>query len=364
MGIYPFVDGKLEDFEPIFARLIEQGLKEPYDPDQFASAFLPVAKALESRAAGAEAAGQTEQACALWLRAAAVYRIARFPIVCSPKTEEAWVNGKATYLRASPYMSPMNREVSIPHKYGIQGERGQDIKAYLRMPAEKRSPNRAAPVLLFICGLDAYRTDHTSRTEQHNQHGFACLSIEIPGTGDSPALRSDPESPDRQWSSVLDWIATQPELDAKQVFVRGVSTGGYYAMRIAHTHAHRLRAVVAQGGGSHDMFHPDWIAAQDNMEYPFGLAETIALKFGYTDLEAFKREAQSRYSLLNSGIIDKPSCRLLLVNGVNDEIFPIEDSKLLCEHGSVKDIRLVLGRSHMGNPETESVLYDWLDQFI
>jgi hypothetical protein len=41
-------------------------------------------------------------------------------------------------------------------------------------------------------------------------------------------------------------------------------------MPIAHTHVERLYGVVAQGGGSHGMFDPEWIAAQDEMEHSFG----------------------------------------------------------------------------------------------
>jgi pimeloyl-ACP methyl ester carboxylesterase len=139
----------------------------------------------------------------------------------------------------------------------------------MRLPPTA-SASSPAPVLLFICDLDAYRTDHTTRTTKQVQNGWACISVEIPGTGDSPAAPNDPLSPDRQWSSVLDWIAGQDYLDKSRVVARGVSTGGYYAMRIAHTHAERLHGVVAQGGGCHGMFDPVWIEAQDGMEYPFG----------------------------------------------------------------------------------------------
>jgi hypothetical protein len=59
------------------------------------------------------------------------------------------------------------------------------IQAYLRLPAGKQ-PANGWPVLLFICGLDAYKTDPTPRTQTHVNHGLATLSFEIPGTGDCP----------------------------------------------------------------------------------------------------------------------------------------------------------------------------------
>ncbi|SFK86688.1 hypothetical protein [Amycolatopsis sacchari] len=75
-------------------------------------------------------------------------------------------------------------------------------------------------------------------------------------------------------SSVLDWVAANAArygFDPGKILARGVSTGGYYAFRAAHTHAGRLFAVVAQGGGAHHLFDAEWISAQNRMECPFAL---------------------------------------------------------------------------------------------
>ena len=53
-------------------------------------------------------------------------------------------------------------------------------------------PAAGWPVLLFVCGLDAYRTDHAPRTQEHVDRGCAVLSFEIPGTGNCPAARTTP----------------------------------------------------------------------------------------------------------------------------------------------------------------------------
>jgi hypothetical protein len=89
------------------------------------------------------------------------------------------------------------------------------------------------------------------------------------GTGGLPSIRSDPKSPDCLWSSVLDWISTQEQLDNKEIVVWGVSTVDYYAARIAYTHRERILASVAHGGGLHLMFDECWIEKQNLMEYPF-----------------------------------------------------------------------------------------------
>ena len=106
-------------------------------------------------------------------------------------------------------------------------------------------------------------------SNHHIAHGWASIGVEIPGTGDCPADPNDPTSPDRLWTSVLDWIEKQEWVEPGKVAAWGVSCGGYYAMRIAHTHRERLLGVVAQGGGCHHMFDPEWLEIASHMEYPF-----------------------------------------------------------------------------------------------
>lgn len=372
MGVYPFHDGKAEDFEPIFEDLIRTNnndYKVFYNPDKYAEPFLPAAEALIDKAKAAEQVGDTENARGLYLRAGAVCRIGRFPIVRSPLGKQLWEMNKFAYLKASPYLSPPNSEIIITFKHASANE-GEvpdaDIPAYLRIP-DGNVPANGWPVILFICGLDHYRTDFEQRSARHTKNGFACLIVEIPGTGDCPAAKGDPTSPERLWSSVFDWIDANKgryHFDTSKIIARGMSTGGYNAMRIAHTHANRLFAVVAQGGGSHHMFDPSWIKAQNHMEYPYALADALALKFGYESVDAYAAEAMSKFSLLDSGIFDMPSARLLLINGMEDSIFPIEDSFVPLRHGRVKDARFLENRAHVGNPGGDDIVYDWINEVI
>ena len=251
-GIYPFTDANIEDFDPAFGELVRLSKDSSdilYLPDDYAKPFFPIGESLVVLAEQAEAIGDTSRARDLFLRAAAVYRIARFPINRSPVSEEAWERGKSAYERAGQYLCPASVRIEVPfaHADYFAGDAVSKIPAYLRIP-EQDKPKEGWPVLLFICGLDAYKTDHTPRTQEHVDRGFVTLSFEIPGTGDCPASPNDPSSPDRLMSSVLDWVAAnalQYGFDLGKVVARGISTGGYYAMRIAHTHPDRLFAVVA-----------------------------------------------------------------------------------------------------------------------
>ncbi len=372
-GIYPFTDGKVEDFDPIFAELVTASGDNSsifYRPDEYAKPFFPVAENLVQAAVKAEQQGEKEKALDFYLRAAAVYRIARFPINRSPVSQKAWECGKAAYLEGGRLLSPPSAPVYIPftHADVAAGDQNVPIQSYLRLPAGEK-PKNGWPVVLFICGLDAYKTDHTPRTQLHVDHGFAALSFEIPGTGDCPAAPNDPTSPDRLMSSILDWVEVSREkygFDVSRIVARGISTGGYYAMRIAHTHADRLFAVVAQGGGCHYMFAPEWIDAQNQMEYPFALADALAYKFGYRGahpIEAYKTDA-GKFSLLTSGVLDHPSCKLLVLDGMEDSIFPIEDNFIVGMRGDKKDLLARGNRQHMGNPGAEDILYHWIDDAL
>ena len=372
-GIYPFTDANVVDFDPLFQELERlsggtTGILK--SPDDYATPFFSVAKDLVALADRAESEGDTVKACELFLRAAAVYRIARFPINRSPQSELAWQRGKAAYEKGGRYLTPPSVAVQVPFTHADQaaGDAPQSIQAYLRVPKGDK-PKTGWPVVLFICGLDAYKTDHTPRTQEHVDRGCATLSFEIPGTGDCPAAPNDPTSPDRLMSSVLDWVrasALKLDLDPTRIIARGISTGGYYAMRLAHTHADQLFAVVAQGGGCHHMFDPTWIDAQDQMEYPFQLAEALAYKFGYREGDALSlyRQDAKKFSLLNSGLLETGTCRLLVINGMEDSIFPIEDSFLVAVRGDKKDLVTRGNRGHMGNPGAEEILYTWIDNAI
>ncbi|EON67920.1 hypothetical protein W97_07417 [Coniosporium apollinis CBS 100218] len=360
MGVYPFMFGTAKDFEPVVEEMVKKDMREPYDWDEYAQTFFPQAEKLVGIAAEAERNGEKEKASEYYLRASAVYRISRFPAPRSEKQRYAWTKGKEAALKGFSLREHPVKEVMVPHKHGIEGE-GGEIPIYHLLPAgaSKESP---VPLVFIIAGLDGYRTELAVWMEGWRQKGVGTVVVEIPGTGDSPAKIDDPTSPDRLWSSMLDWIDMQEGIDNRKVCVWAFSTGGFYAIRLAHTHPDRLAGVVALGGGCHHMFDRAWLDEVNHLEYPFDLADTLAYKYGYgLDVEKFKQEGSDKFSLLKDGTLDKPRCaRLLLVNGTLDEIFPIDDYYLAVQHGAPKEVRFVPGIKHMGEPESFAVILKWI----
>lgn len=257
-------------------------------------------------------------------------------------------------------------EVKIPHAHRNKDEE-EHIPVNMLIPPSATA-EKPSPLVLIMTGLDGYRTELAVWQRGFLDKGVATLVVEIPGTGDSPASKRDPTSPDRQWSSVLDYLDRHVEkkIDTRKIIVWGFSTGGYYALRIAHTHASRLLGSVSLGGGAHHMFDADWLAHVNKLEYPFDLADTLAFKYGYEgDLEGFKREGRDMFSLVKDGTLEKPCCdNVLVVNGTEDEIFPIEDMFVALQHGKPKLARMVEGKKHMGEPESFHIILKWIHELL
>ena len=235
--------------------------------DAYTETFFPKCEQLTEQADEALKSKDRATASSLYLRVAALYRISRFPIINSAVKRQAYEAQKSAYLKATSHWIDRLTEQNIPHTTATE-EEGKEIPVYVRVPVTA-SAAKPVPCVLLITGLDGYRPDNTQRTAEFASRGWATVIVEIPGTADCPADPKDPNSPDRLWDSVFQWMRQQKIFDMKNVTAWGLSCGGYYAVRVAHTHKDKLRGVVAQGAGLHKWFDPSWLATVDGHEYPF-----------------------------------------------------------------------------------------------
>ena len=58
------------------------------------------------------------------------------------------------------------------------------------------------------------------------------------------------------------------------------------------------------------------------------------------------------------------SAALLLVDGSNDTIFPIEDTTVLLEHGGPKSARIVAGAHHPSEPAATPLIFQWIADLL
>ena len=102
---------------------------------------------------------------------------------------------------------------------------------------------------------------------------------------------------------------------------------------------------------------------------PVRASRRASYKFGYRDADSknavFRYATEARkFSLVDSGLVATPTCRLLAINGMEDTIFPIEDSFIVATQGEKKDLVARGDRPHMGNPGAEEILYQWIDKTV
>jgi esterase FrsA len=306
------------------------------------------------QAAAAERAGNLDEARRLYLQAYGFYFLGRFPCPNHPSKLECYRLEREAYLNAGRLMTPPIRRVTVPFD-GRAGE-GTEVVFYVRRPEDVSRPK----VVVMWGGVDAWKEEMTELSNGLLARGRATVAMDNVGTGESPVV-AVPDA-DRQFIPVLDWVASQSDLDGTWPAILGRSFGGYWATKLAHLHPGRLAAAVNWGGGAHFMFQRSWVEASRHPEsYLMELVETRSRMLGATnDAEYVDRFA--KLSLLDQQLLDRPCAPLLLVNGKEDRQCPIDDIFLLLDHGRPKSVRLFPG-GHMGfGPHTVPTIVDWVSE--
>ncbi len=264
------------------------------------------------------------------------YLFARFPLENSPAKAKAYEQALSAFASYAQLQDPPIEIVHIPWA-------GRQIVGYLRVPRNVRP----APLVVTIGGLDGRKENAALRNDLYLAYGVAYLALDMPGTGQS-AQRVAAPGGEAEFSKVLDFVATRPDLDAHRVVVYGGSWGGHWAARLAYTERARLRGAVVQGGPVHDYFQPEWQRkALGTREYLFELFEARAAIYGAATLDDFLAYGP-KMSLVTAGLIDKPSAPMLLINGLNDTQVPADDLLRLMRAGSPKEVWFNPTGGHMG----------------
>jgi esterase FrsA len=264
------------------------------------------------------------------------YLFARFPLENSPGKVKAYDKALEAFTAYAKLPYPPIEIVRIPFE-------GKEIVGYLRLPINVRP----APLVLTIGGLDGRKENASFRNDAYLAQGVAYFSFDMPGTGQS-TIRQVVPGAEREFTRVLDYIATRRDIDAKRVVVYGGSWGGHWAARLAYTERERIRGAVVQGGPVHEYFQPEWQRkAVKTREYLFELFEARAAIYGAKTLDEFLAYGP-KMSLKTAGWLEKPSAPMLLINGMRDTQVPVEDVFLLMRSGSPKEVWINPQGGHMG----------------
>jgi dipeptidyl aminopeptidase/acylaminoacyl peptidase len=115
--------------------------------------------------------------------------------------------------------------------------------------------------------------------------------------------------------ALLDWIKTQPDLDAERVMVEGASYGGYLALSTAYVYRNRIRAAISDSGISN---LATFVARTEGWRRGLQRSE-----FG-DERDVKTKEFMERIAPLNNA--HKIKTPLLLIQGQNDPRIPASDT--------------------------------------
>jgi pimeloyl-ACP methyl ester carboxylesterase len=311
------------------------------DRDEWAAEWSKLGERAEAEAERLEKGGDKAQMRDAYLLAFNYFRIARYPCPVSAATEAAYQNSLRAFKKAAAYFDPRLEIVEIPFE-------GKKLIGYLQVPLAPKRP----PVIMHWGGVDGWKEDRTKAHPLMHEAGFASFAIDMPGTGENPVKYIDAAA-DRAFAAFIDYLLTRDDVDGKRLGVWGGSYGAYWAAKLAHTEAKRLKGAVFHGGSAHYGFQPDWMKpalterASAAIFGPIGLFQSRSRAMGVKSLEEFL-EVAPRLSLKTQGLLDGPSAPLLCVNGKLDDQAPVDDIYLLLEHGNPKEARIYPKGLHMG----------------
>ncbi len=347
--------------KPEEARQILDNIKS-LDKDEWAREWCKVGLAYEASGEAMEKQGAPAKDIAdAFHRGFQYCMLARYPSPTSPGKLEAYNHSMRIFRKAAKHFDPPLQIVEIPFE-------GKKLVGYLQIPKNAAR----APVVVNWGGVDSWKEDRVKSVERMNRAGLAVLSIDMPGTGESPVLYGDPAAP-KTYSAWIDHLLTRGDVDGSRIGVWGLSFGGYWAARMAYEEPARIKGAVFHGGNAHIGFQAAWLTpafTTGGATYLFGAASLLDARgraMGTKTMEEFL-QAAPKMSLLSLGLIDKPSAPILGVNGKLDDQAPAADIMLLMEHGSPKAARVYPKGAHMGRTagmdenEIPDMIIGWLKE--
>jgi dipeptidyl aminopeptidase/acylaminoacyl peptidase len=119
---------------------------------------------------------------------------------------------------------------------------------------------------------------------------------------------------------LLDWIKTQPDLDAERVLVQGESYGGYLALSVAVSYSDRIRGAISDSGMTN---------LATFLERTEGWRRDVRRTEYGDERDPKIRAFMDRTAPLNN--IDKIKKPLLIIQGKNDPRVPVSEAEAIVQ---------------------------------
>jgi esterase FrsA len=255
----------------------------------------------------------------LYEKAMLYYGIAKMPAIETPKKRDAYQRQREILEEAKEYFPFSFRRVEIP-----LGD--QKIIGYHYEPEKEITWPEA---VLLSGGADVTKEDMHFIASRIIRDGMACLSIDMPGTGESE-WKLEPPGINDVYSRAIKYLAGSGD-NPNRIGMAGLGFGGYWSLASAAT-CPELKAAVNAGGPVHRTF------AHENLKKLPGYYKlALSSALGY-DAEDFEKALGilADFSLLKCVDLRRIDIPVLSINGSSDPYVPIEDLFIVAEEGDVK----------------------------
>jgi cephalosporin-C deacetylase-like acetyl esterase len=353
-GMYPMIGLNPADVEEAFASI------KTRDQDEWATSVMRVADRYMAEGKSLEKSDPI-RANADFVRAWRIYSFGRWPIPSSPKKKESYAKAIDAFLAHAKFWDPPLEVVHIPFE-------GSQIIGYLRLPRDAKRP---LPMVIAVNGLDSRKEDLTESFGAILPYGIGFLAVDGPGTGQCP-IKASPTA-DRLLSRVIDYLQARPEVDKDRIAFHGVSWGAYWGTKMSVVERNRLRAVSVQSPPTDLFFTKKFLTESllGNREYLFDQVPALMAIFDNVNTVDDIAAVFEKMSLVNQGILGKPTTPMLIIAGVKDTQVPISDIYELMNAGDVpKEAWINPSGGHLGRqvnlwPDPvifKQVLLPWLSR--
>lgn len=206
----------------------------------------------------------------------------------------------------------------------------REISGFIFKPAKTAEASESKlPVLIDIHG--GPRSQYQPFFNEYRGYEVARLKIAMifPNIRGSSGFGKEFENLDnrekrgdavKDLEALLDWIATQPDLDATKVIIRGTSYGGFMAMALGIKEQTRIKGIIAEV--------PPVSIKNYILAAPKSMQDIQAYEYGSTTDDA-SMSITNKMSLLDADNLSNWDLPLLITAGQNDVRTPVADIEKL-----------------------------------
>ena len=230
-----------------------------------------------------------------------------------PGRVETYAKALAAFTRSMAMLGEPVERVEIAYE-------GKTIPALFH----RATGDGPMPTVVYCNGLDSSKELlwFSGLPQALAKRGISALCVDQPGTGESLRLGGIPATHESErWASAwVDWLETQPDVDAKRLGMTGISLGGYYAPRAVAREPRFASGAV--WGANHNWAEVQHKRIRREGENPVPhYWSHVFWVFGATDMDDFIAKSKGMHL---DGEMERITVPFLVTHGATDRQISVD----------------------------------------